>query len=227
MFETIGTETDPFVISHFILEIGLLGDDNDRKKLIGYIDHDDARVRANAIESAGLISDKEYIIKLLESRLSDSNNRNRSNAAIRLYQLGELSGLDTLIKMCVDRENYLMRASGAYGIGEITSKEQARVIAEKLEDKNAALAPLRLEKLECARIMLEKLLTDDEMIVKTNAARALGRMGNPLSITVLVENLKKYKRSEAFYCNLLAALKELTSPNVFAMIEKKFVDGID
>lgn len=227
LFGVLETETNAHVISNFVLEIGAIGEDEDRKKLLKYIDHEDARVRANAIESIGFIKDRSFIITVLEKKLDDPNNRNRANAAIRLYQLGELGGLKTLIEMCRDGSNYLMRASGAYGLGEITSKEQARVIAEKLDDINQLFSPERLDMLENARLTLETLLGDPEVIVRTNSARALGRMGNPLAITALVNKIKTLTSKDDLYQPALDALKELTSPNVFKQLERRFVDGIE
>lgn len=227
LFGVLEKESDERVISNFVLEIGSIGDDEDRKRLMKYIDHPDARVRANAIESIGIMKDRGFISKVLENKLSDPHNRNRANAAIRLYQLGELSGLKTLIAMCRDIGNYMMRASGAYGIGEITSKEQARVIAEKLASENDIFAPERLSLLDEARITLETLLDDPENIVRVNAARALGRMGNPLAITALVNRIKNLARSDELYRHVLDALKELTSPNVFKQLEKRFIDKIE
>lgn len=226
LFGVLENESNVHVISNFVLEIGLIGEDEDRKKLIKYIDHHDARVRANAIESIGYIEDKSFIISVLEQRLSESNNRNRANAAIRLYQLGEISGIKALIEMCGDKANYLMRASGAYGLGEITSKEQARVIAAKLENINGFFSGGRLALLETARLKLESLLDDEETIVKTNAARALGRMGNPLAVTALVNKIKGLNNKNELYQPVLDALKQLCSPNVFKQLERRFIDGI-
>jgi len=226
LFGVLENETDVRVISNFVLEIGLIGEDEDRERLVKYMDHEDPRVRANAIESIGYIKNRAFIAGVLEKKLSDPNNRNRANAAIRLYQLGDLAGLKTLLEMCRDASNYLMRASGAYGLGEITSKEQARVIAEKLESAGDYFSPGRLELLESARLTLENLLSDVENIVKVNAARALGRMGNPLSITALVNVIKTANPRDDVYQPALGALKELTSPNVFKQIERRFIDGI-
>jgi len=226
LFGVLEKETDVRVISNFVLEIGLIGEDEDREKLVKYMDHEDPRVRANAIESIGYIKDRGFIAGVLEKKLSDPNNRNRANAAIRLYQLGDLTGLKTLLEMCLDGSNYLMRASGAYGLGEITSKEQARVIAEKLENAGDYFSAERLELLESGRLTLEKLLRDEESIVKVNAARALGRMGTPLSITALVDIIKTAHPKDDVYQPALGALKELTSPNVFKHIERRFIDGI-
>ncbi len=226
LFGVLEAETNTHVISNFVLEIGLIGEDEDRKRLLKYIDHDDARVRANAIESIGYIIDKSFITGVLEKKLYDSNNRNRANAAIRLYQLGETSGVKALIEMCDDGSNYLMRASGAYGIGEITSKEQARVIAEKIDNINDFFSDGRLALLETARLKLEALLDDAETIVKINAARALGRMGNPLAVTALVNKIKGLNHKDELYQPALDALKELSSPNVFRQLERRFIDGI-
>lgn len=214
-------EHDSKVLSSFISDIGILGDDTDRLELMRFIDHDDDRVRANTIEAIGLIKNLSTLFDLLKSKLKDPNNRNRANAAIRLYQLGDLEGLRTLLGMCRDIHNPLMRASGAYGIGEITSRDRAVNILEGLGSREGFIDEARLKLIDEGRVVLESLLSDSDMIVRVNAARALGRMGNSLSLSPLVAKFRTLRKNDPFRPLLLSTIRELSSPHVFRIIEKE------
>jgi len=59
-------------------------------------------------------------------------------------------------------------------------------------------------------------------MVRINAASALGRMGNPLSIEALVIKYKTLQAGDSLIPHIISALKHLTSSHIFKMIEKNF-----
>ncbi len=95
----------------------MLGRDKDVASwLPQYLEHPDARVRANAIESA-LITDTPATRTLLRSFLADPNNRVVGNALIALYRLGERDTIQLLIAMAAF-ESPAFRATAAWVMGE-------------------------------------------------------------------------------------------------------------
>jgi hypothetical protein len=81
-----------------------------------YLEHPDARVRANAIEAVRLV-DTPATRALLRSLLSDPNNRVAGNALLALYRLGEKEAVQLLIAMA-SLEDQLFRATAAWVMGE-------------------------------------------------------------------------------------------------------------
>ncbi|MEZ7891959.1 MAG: adenylate/guanylate cyclase domain-containing protein [Candidatus Wallbacteria bacterium] len=221
--EILDIETDPKILATLIAEAGISGNDDDRRALIKFLDHENYRVQANTIEAISLMNDRSVILIILKNRLSDPNNRSRANAAIRYYQLGEPDGLKTLINMCRDTSRHLMRASGAYGIGEATSREYSRSVFENISRLgDRIIDEHRLKLIDEARVTLEQLLGDPDLMVRINAASALGRMGNPLSIEALVIKYKTLQAGDSLIPHIISALKHLTSSHIFKMIEKNF-----
>lgn len=85
-------EDDPFVLSKFMRVVPRLSSQLPISKLEailqGFIEHEDSRVRANAVESYSLVCDRsrEERIELLFQCLEDSDQRVRSNALKKLKE---------------------------------------------------------------------------------------------------------------------------------------------
>jgi hypothetical protein len=95
----------------------MLGRDKDYSSwLPQYLEHPDARVRANAIE-ATTVTDTPATRSLLRSFLSDPNNRVVGNALLALYRLGERDTIQLVIAMA-GFEAPAFRASAAWVMGE-------------------------------------------------------------------------------------------------------------
>ncbi len=221
IFEMLNSETDEKIFSSLIAEVGMLGNDEDKIALTKYFGHDSRRVRANIIEAIIKISDKTKIILILKEKLNDPDNRNRANAAICCYNSGYLPAVQTLFEMCGDSENFLMRASGAYGLGEIYSREfMAGLIIENsplynltemIEENNSKMAH--------ALEILENLLDDPEKMVRNNAARALGRIGNSAALKkIICKYLQIKKQKNDLKESLLAALKAQSDAKTVSLI---------
>ena len=219
--EALAGETDSFVIASFILDIGLLGSDSDRLQLVQFLDHDDNRIRANTVEALSYMHDRRRLQSLLRPKLSDSNNRTRANAAMLLYQTGELDGLRTLLDMCTEKSSALMRASGAYGIGEVTSRERAREILQSIDHPETIVSVDRLQLLSQARLQLEALLQDHDQMVRKNAARALGRMGHEGSVPALVRCFRSLSAEDAARPTVLSAVTEISGSHVMKVLENE------
>jgi len=81
------------------------------------LQNEDARVRANALESIWG-EDNPEAREVFASCLDDEDNRARANAAKGLYEINDGRGLKALMEMVHD-EDKMMRASGAWALGEI------------------------------------------------------------------------------------------------------------
>jgi len=221
--KVLEVEKDPQVMATFIKDIGMLGSDDDKIRLVPFLDHENERVRANAIEVISRVNNSPLLKDLLGKKLNDSNNRSRANAAITLYQIGDLRGLTTLIEMCRDKVSGLMRASGAYGIGQIASKRAAKNIFIYLTNEDFILNEERFKLLEDARLILEELMRDEsDSMVKANIIKALGLLGNANSIPAFIKEFKRLPKTSSFRPMLLSAMTEITGSYIPQLIDEHF-----
>ncbi len=219
--EALLGETDAYVIASFILDIGLLGSDSDRLELVQFLDHEDNRIRANTVEALSFMRDRRQLQSLLRPKLTDPNNRTRANAAMLLYQTGDLEGMNALLEMCAQANSPLMRASGAYGVGEVTSRERAREIMQSLGRPDAVVTEDHLQLLARARLKLEALLQDADQMVRRNAARALGRMGHESSLSALVKCFRSLGAEDPARSTVLSAITEIAGSHVLRMLDNE------
>jgi len=221
--KVLEVEKDSQVIATFIKDIGMLGNDDDKIRLVPFLDHENERVRANAIEVISRVNNSPLLKDLLGKKLNDSNNRSRANAAITLYQIGDLRGLTTLIEMCRDKNSSLMRASGAYGIGQIASKRAAKNIFIYLTNEEFILNEDRFKLLEDGRLVLENLMSNEtDSMVKANIIKALGLLGNANSIPAFIKEFRKLPKTSSFRPMLLSAMTEITGSYIPQLIEEHF-----
>ncbi len=113
-----------------------------------YLEHPDARIRANAIEAVPLV-DTPATRALLRSLLSDPNNRVAGNALLALYRLGEKDAVQLLIAMA-SLEDQLFRATAAWVMGETVNPvfrdtlEQMRLVEKGIVWRNVMRALNRI-----------------------------------------------------------------------------------
>ncbi len=119
-----------------------------------------------------------------------------------LFQLGDASAIDHLLEMTRDREP-LMRASGAWGLGEIATREKIAAMREAA-GLNDAIPESLFTALDGALDSLHALLDDGNPMVARNAARALGRVGNRRSAVALIRAFNACRDDEVRQAILLA-----------------------
>ena len=118
-------------------------------------DHENARVRANALELLWGLQDndmKETARLLAATHLRDVDNRTRANASRVLYELGDPRGIETLLSMLEDSDAH-MRTSAAWVIGEVRETSAIPKLRELAEADVSALV------VENARHAIEKMGT--------------------------------------------------------------------
>ena len=96
--------------------------------LLAALNDPDKRVQANAIEALSNVKGKEFEDRIAEFLTSD-DNRQRINAAIYFAKIGLPKGKQT-IKEALNSSNYLMRASAAWGLGEIGGLEDLELLED-------------------------------------------------------------------------------------------------
>jgi hypothetical protein len=109
-----------------------------------YLEHPDARVRANAIEAVKLV-DTPATRALLRGLLADPKNRVTNTPLLALYRLGEKEAVQLLIAMA-SLEDQLFRATAAWVMGETGNPvfrdtlEQMRLVEKGIVWKNVMRA---------------------------------------------------------------------------------------
>lgn len=133
-------------------------------RLIPLLDDSDARVRSNAIEALAASHDSALAARL-RPRLQDSSPRARVNTIVALARL---EGAATVVEWLpflrqLAEGNVQERSTAAFALGRLPLDESMDTLA--------------------------KLLTDPELAIRCEAARALGRIGTPRALPPLVAAL--------------------------------------
>ncbi|MFC1742855.1 HEAT repeat domain-containing protein [Candidatus Riflebacteria bacterium] len=117
LLNLLKTENNKQVISAAINALGKIVQPSDIIILSNYLNDEDDRVRANAIEALDHLGSLE-IIPYVTPLLHDTDNRVKANAALALWKLGEFNVIEILEDMLVSG-NPSDLSSAAYAIGEI------------------------------------------------------------------------------------------------------------
>jgi len=127
----------------------LLGRSNlNLNRIKSFLASDDARLRANAVESMWGLKDRS-VVTILWDATKDSHRRVVINALVGLCRAGERDAFDRLIEMAGSGEA-MMRAGVAWAMGEIGAPEFAEP--------------------------LQKLSADNELNVRSMAGKSLNKL---------------------------------------------------
>jgi hypothetical protein len=129
-----------------------------------------------------------------------------------LWSMGETEGLEVLIKMTEQKEN-LMRASGAWGIGEIATREKITEMRMASVDPESLMTNEFFERMDRALERMHVMLDETDLMILRNVVRTLGKMGNRRSTHHLI---KKYQVTEddEIKSMLLTTLDEIGSYSI-------------
>ncbi len=108
------SEPDPVVISAILIAIGKFGSENEVNIIVQYLNHENVRVRANAVEALELIGSMKaypYIV----TKLSDEDNRVRGNAVSALRILGAVDTM-RIVRLMAESGQPAMQATAAYAL---------------------------------------------------------------------------------------------------------------
>lgn len=95
-------ENDVFVIATMVKALGKLGGIKHKKTILKYLEHTDAWIRANAVESIMLTRDAS-VLKYTNPLLNSNNNRVKANAIECLNSFGQLNEFSAIEKMIDDK----------------------------------------------------------------------------------------------------------------------------
>ena len=124
----------------------LLGRSNlNLNRIKSFLASDDARLRANAVESMWGLKDRQ-VITLLWDASKDSHRRVAINALVGLCRAGEREAFDRLNEMAGSGDA-LIRASVAWAMGEIGSPEFAERLQRLAEDEESSVRSLAAKSL--------------------------------------------------------------------------------
>lgn len=197
LYKIVKTENISHIISYLISLIGNFNCSKNWENLLPFLDSNDARIRANTIETLEKLNIKEITPRLF-NLLSDNNNRVRANTIKALWKFGEKNIGSHLEKM-LQSHNSLMRASALYILGEIDFPDTLNLALPYLKDQdeivrfNAGRTIYKIIKLEELNKLIPYLNNNDD-IVRIYVKKCFLKF-NEESLKILFENEQKLKKS--------------------------------
>ncbi len=135
--ELLPIEQNPRVLAAMISAVGAFGGSAESRALIPFLNHKDARVRANSIEALELLGNLKlfaYIFPLLE----DSDNRVRANAARSLRSIEPFTSF-RLLQAMISSGRTPFQASAIHVLRHFLSDASAALVAPFLDGPNEEL----------------------------------------------------------------------------------------
>ncbi len=122
-------DRDPYVVSAAVKALGSAEPDRAAPVIESALEHEDERVRANAIEALAQLNSSRHIDQLAEMTGEQEDNRARANAIQALMQMRTADALSALSRMLADpRPQH--RASALWLVETMGVAEVAREVAE-------------------------------------------------------------------------------------------------
>jgi len=131
-----------------------------------FLQDEDTRVRANAIDALDIVDDQNVLDRLTELTRS-SNSRERANAIKKLWEQGYRDFEISLVRMLHEPDEWT-RASAVWVLGEIEAPHLQELIDESLKDPSP--------------------------VVRENAVRAVGKQGSIEQVQQMTEYLEDSDR---------------------------------
>ncbi|MBF0409367.1 MAG: HAMP domain-containing protein [Candidatus Riflebacteria bacterium] len=210
----LNNEKDVKTLSAMIMDFGTIASGSDIMGLCCYLDHDDERVRANAVEILGRISDVALLEKHLVPMLTDKSSRARANAAFILFKSGKIDGLRTLMDMCDFKASLPMKMSGAWGFGEIAELERSRkddpqwTGRAELEDGDYKIEMEVI--LGKGRMAIEAMLDNPDNALVRRAAITLGKIKSRSSMVPLSRAIARFTSEDHLHQAILGAITDIS-----------------
>lgn len=146
IIDYLSLEADPFVLAECVRIMGFSGTTEHLEVLKPYLEHQDSRIRSNAVEAIEEIGGKE-VVESIVPLLRDDDNRVKATVAKILSKYGEVNVLATLAEMIRSVEIW-MRESAIYALGFVPFEEAVDLLIEALLDVNTEVRMKALESLE-------------------------------------------------------------------------------
>ena len=143
IIEKIKFETNEKVISLMVKLIGKLGGENYIKIIITFLNNNDLRIKANAIEALELVGTPKTI-PFIVPFLNNDDNRIKANAIKALSRFQPAEMLQILSKM-IKSEKVWMRDSAIFALGQIKNDESVELLNITLYDNDINISEHTLQ----------------------------------------------------------------------------------
>ncbi len=219
LLQKIELENDMNVKATLVKALGKINEDWIVPEIYRYLDHDNPRIRSNALESLGEFTQSEVTDRILQC-VSDSNNRVSATAIKMLCDRGERSGfhqLDTMMRS----SDFYRRASANWIIGELKDMNRVDYVIENLGSSDYVVhtrAAITLRKF--GPLVVDKmieLLDHATELEKCYIAIILGDVGDKRAQVTLLRLLDEDDNNIRRYA--VEALGKLNDPNVVFRIK--------
>jgi len=202
------SQTDPGKIASVLTSLRQLKDPNVLPDVEVFLNHSDARVRANAVEVYEDAGDFRTI-SLLLPMLKDENNRVRSNAAKALGRYG-IPEVTHCLEEMIRSDQVRMRESALYAITCLKDLKVFPLMAPLTNDpydgiRSRLVAFLESSQTPWAEELLKRMVSDKDAKIRDRAVSALVTRG------VAVEDLLSQAIQSAQ--DVVTAQAELVSPD--------------
>ena len=180
--------------------IGLSGDTDAAKRLLGYLDDRDfdSNLKPEIILALGELRQPVAIDRLVEIlEDEDENSTWRRYACASLGKIGDMSALPAIEKVLFD-EDAMLRSYAVGSLRYFSGDEVEQLLAESLKDSfwrvrvSAAKGLAELGAVSTVPILIFKAEKDPEMNVRIEAVRALGTIADPRAL----EALRRFYRKD-------------------------------
>jgi HEAT repeat protein len=139
---------DPRVVSYVLRIMGELQLSDHLTDVLPFLNSEDARTRANAVEAVGRMDvGLDYLVPFL----NDTNNRVRANAVVALAGKNVVDITYAVMDMAVSQDIFL-RKSALFAIREIKDKLFVKTLAGLLRDEDETIRTQALEVLQLYEI---------------------------------------------------------------------------
>ncbi|MDI6756117.1 MAG: HEAT repeat domain-containing protein, partial [Thermodesulfobacteriota bacterium] len=127
-----------FLVRNILYILGRIGKGTSVPSIQKVLQHQEARVRREGIQALGMINDSR-VFSLLREAIKDSDDRNRSMAALNLARVGKTASLPVLLEGVQSKDFYKRDAAEIKAffdaIGMVGSKEAIQHLQKMLEQK--------------------------------------------------------------------------------------------
>ncbi|MCK9223966.1 MAG: hypothetical protein M0R46_08705 [Candidatus Muirbacterium halophilum] len=203
--DLVNKENDPFVLATIIRALGCLGDKIDITSIMPFLDHVDARIRSNTIESLSNLGGKD-ISHTIEPFLSDENPRVRITAANYLLTYYDEHDIDAIIQKMSQKDSLSEKAAVIFLIDKIKAPRFSGILLNLTKDKNKLIANQSAKALE----RLNKITTAID-VDELDILNRLVSQKSPLEKEINPE-LEKKPAADTFY-RLLEELYSTKNPD--------------
>jgi len=128
-----------FLVRNIAYILGRIGKESTLPAIQKVLNHEEARVRREAIQALGIIGGSK-VFNLLEKAIKDEDDRNRSMAALNLARVGKKASLPALLEV-VQAKDFFKRDSAEIkaffdAIGMVGSNDALKLMQKLLEQKS-------------------------------------------------------------------------------------------